>query len=191
MKRIYELIDEYKITPNALYALQRIVDKDIPVNHLINFHVENNLLRSAGLIEDFKLTPKGSELLNALLPKKLKKQKPVFTEWKDKIEEYNNLFPKLRKEGTKVGFRSNPKELLDKFVWFFEQYPEYDWDKVLEATKMYVESFEGDYTYMQLSKYFLKKEDKNRAVTSNLATMCYGIENDIVPDSTGFHYFGP
>ena len=64
---------------------------------------------------------------------------------------------------------------------------------MLNATKKYLESFEqsNDYTYAQTSKYFIKKDDKNKSTTSTLASMCYNIAqgNDTEVDS-GFHYFG-
>jgi hypothetical protein len=45
---------------------------------------------------------------------------------------------------------------------------------------------------MQTSKYFIKKEDKSKSVTSTLATVCYDIsEGNDTEISTGFHYFGP
>lgn len=92
-------------------------------------------------------------------------------------------------------YRTNPKELYDKFIWFFNEYPDYTWELVLQATGQYVKSFQdaSDYTYMQSSKYFIKKEDKNKQVTSTLASMCWNMleGNDVDVTSEGYHYFGP
>jgi hypothetical protein len=83
--------------------------------------------------------------------------------------------------------------LYQRFVWFFTEYPEYTWEDVFVATKKYLAGFEAsvDYTYAQTSKYFIKKDDKNKNIVSTLATMCYNIAqgNDDEIDS-GFHYFG-
>ncbi len=181
----YDVLIDYKITPNALYVLESLNDSSIPHNTLVNFKIEMLFLERAGLIKDNITTLEGLKLLQKL---RKKPKKLTYDEIKDKLEEYNNFFPKIRKDG-KFSVRSNPKELVDKFDWFFNTYPEYDWEKVLAATKIYVDGFEGDYTYIQLSKYFVKKEDKNRNVSSTLASICYDIDTG-VSSETGYHYFG-
>jgi hypothetical protein len=123
-----------------------------------------------------------------------KVSKVKFEDWEEKIKQYNELFPKGKKEGSSVSFRTNPKELYEKFKWFFQEYPEYDWDMVLNATEKYIKVFEEacDYTYMQTSKYFIKKDDKNKVTTSTLSTHCYNIAEGNNEDiSTGTYYFGP
>jgi hypothetical protein len=106
----------------------------------------------------YKLTMEGLSVLREaekcagmIAKQKEKKSKIPFEEWKEKIEEYNNLFPKGRKEGSTISFRTPPKELYARFIWFFAENPEYDWDLVMKATGNYVKAFEeeGDYTYMQ------------------------------------------
>jgi hypothetical protein len=65
---------------------------------------------------------------------------------------------------------------------------------VLTATEKYVKIFEesNDYTFMQTSKYFIKKDDKNRVTTSTLSTHCYNIvEGNDEEISSGTYYFGP
>ena len=45
---------------------------------------------------------------------------------------------------------------------------------------------------MQTSKYFIKKDDKNKVTTSTLSTHCYNIvEGNDEEISTGTYYFGP
>jgi hypothetical protein len=185
MINIYNILVDYKITPNALYVLESLNDNSILHNHLVNFKIEMLFLERSGLMQKGEITQEGFQLLQKIhkKPKKL-----IYEAIKDKLETYNNFFPKIRKDG-KFSVRSNPKELVDKFDWFFNTYPEYDWEKVLEATKIYVDGFEGDYTYIQLSKYFVKKEDKNRNVSSTLASICYDIDTG-VSSETGYHYFG-
>jgi hypothetical protein len=147
----------------------------------------------------YVLTTKGLHLLKEsedilIRNKRIKKNEVPFEDWQEKIIAYNNLFPKGKKEGSSVSFRTNPKELYDKFKWFFQEYPEYDWDLVLHATAKYAATFEesNDYTYMQTSKYFIKKDDKNKVTTSTLSTHCYNIaEGNDEEISTGTYYFGP
>jgi hypothetical protein len=126
--------------------------------------------------------------------KRAKKTEVPFSDWEEQIVKYNEMFPKGKKIGSSVTFRTNPKELFDRFKWFFKEYPEYTWEDVLTATEMYVKVYEdaNDFTYMQTSKYFVKKEDKSKSTTSTMASLIYNIKSGNVDDvDSGFHYFGP
>lgn len=72
------------------------------------------------------------------------------------------LFPEGKKPGTTYYWRDSLpmiarklKTLVAKFNVHFTE------EDALEATKKYVESFNGDYRYMQLLKYFILKSDKS------------------------------
>jgi hypothetical protein len=207
MKEFYDFLKRNDLTPNGHYVLYCMVNNNScdTVNYL---HEQYKLCLNGYLTEvndpvigyTYKLTPRASQIVhesevyicNLGLIKKV--SKISYKDWEEKIKDYNELFPKGRKSGSTVSFRTNPKELYDKFKWFFTEYPEYDWETILRVTKKYVEQFEEgcDYTYMQTSKYFIKKDDKNRVTTSTLATMCYNmIEGNDESISSGFHYFGP
>jgi hypothetical protein len=61
------------------------------------------------------------------------------------------------------------KTLNESFRWFFETY-DYDWDTIIDATRMYVNEYRAnDYMYMQTSQYFISKQDKHRVKHSALA----------------------
>lgn len=92
----------------------------------------------------------------------------------DKLRE---LFPTGRKEGTNYMWRDSTmiiakklKTLAHKFNVTFTD------DEAIEATKKYINSFNGDYRYMQLLKYFILKRDLNKQEeTSQLLSF---IENE-------------
>lgn len=72
------------------------------------------------------------------------------------------LFPKGKKEGTTYAWRDctaviakKLKTLVVKFNFKFTE------EDALEATKKYVDSFNNNYKYMQLLKYFILKTDNN------------------------------
>lgn len=85
----------------------------------------------------------------------------------DKEEDYlrvakkmQEIFPKGRKEGTTYAWRDctaviakKLKTLVVKFGFKFTE------EEALNATKKYVESFNGNYKFMQLLKYFILKND--------------------------------
>lgn len=108
----------------------------------------------------------------------------------DKMRE---LFPKQKKEGTaSTYFRGNNYEIthrLKKFFIFFGN--KYSDEQILEATKKYVDSFHGDYTYMRVLKYFIWKSEAKKMpdsdisveLISDLATM---LENEGATTSASY-----
>ena len=53
------------------------------------------------------------------------------------------------------------KEVSNKLKRFFVYFGEtYSDSQIISATKRYVQSFNGDYRYMRLLKYFIWKNDK-------------------------------
>lgn len=209
MKDLYDYLVREGVTPNGLFILHATHNGYMYPNYVNFKHEQYRLSLSGYLVEVksesttyntiYKITDKGLHLLRestniVAKMKPAKKSEVPFSEWETKIQEYNEIFPKGKKDGASISFRTNPKDLFDRFKWFFKEYPEYTWDDVLTATKKYVEAFEvsQDYKYLQTSKYFIKKEDKSKSINSTLATMCYNMkEGNDEEINTGFHYFGP
>lgn len=202
MKKLFDELLINKVTPNGLLVLYATYNKSLEYVSLVNFRHEQHRLQLTGYLQHedgvYNITDKGLHLLRECEQtigkiQKAKKKNIPFSEWEEQIAKYNDLFPKQKKPGSNYYFRTAPKELFSRFKWFFLEYPEYTWDDVFEATKKYVNSHEeaGDYTYMQLNKYFIKKDDKNRSTTSALATEIFNMHN--APDeeiNTGTYYFG-
>lgn len=70
------------------------------------------------------------------------------------------LFPAGKKEGTSQYFRGNKKDVSLKLKKFFKLYGNaYTDEQILDATKKYVESFNGRYNYMRVLKYFIWKNE--------------------------------
>ena len=71
------------------------------------------------------------------------------------------VFPKEKKAGTNHYFRGNLKDTSLKLKKFFKLYGNrYSDEQVINAAKAYVESFNGNYTYMRILKYFIWKDEK-------------------------------
>lgn len=75
------------------------------------------------------------------------------------VSEMRELFPKGMKHGS-AAWRGNVRELSLRMKKFFKLYGEYSNDDILDATKRYVESFNGSYTFMRILKYFILKSEK-------------------------------
>jgi len=72
-------------------------------------------------------------------------------------EKLRELFPAGKKPGYAYTWRDSISCIADRLKKFFMKYGEYTDEQVIEATKAYVASFNGNYTYMQLLKYFIWK----------------------------------
>ncbi len=71
------------------------------------------------------------------------------------------IFPKGKKEGTNVYWRGNLKDNKLRLKKFFKLYGDrFSDEKIIEATRNYVSSFNGNYSYMRVLKYFIWKDTK-------------------------------
>lgn len=99
-----------------------------------------------------------------------------FTELATKLRE---LYPAGRKEGTTYLWRGTTMEVAKKLKTLVVKYGyRLNAEEVINATKEYISSFNGNYRYMQLLKYFILKSvrdaDGNIEVKSELMSF---IEN--------------
>lgn len=69
------------------------------------------------------------------------------------------IFPKQKKLGTCHYFRGNRKDIILRLKKFFKLYGKYTDEQIVAAAKKYVESFNGDYSYMRILKYFIWKDE--------------------------------
>lgn len=67
------------------------------------------------------------------------------------------LFPAGKKSGYAYTWRDSPSCIADRLRKFTAKYGDYSDEDIVAATKKYVDSFNGDYKYMQLLKYFIWK----------------------------------
>lgn len=68
-------------------------------------------------------------------------------------------YPTGKKEGTNYQWRDSSSIIASRLMKLFDKYPEPPKkEDVVKATKEYVQSFNGNYTYMQLLKYFISKK---------------------------------
>lgn len=75
-------------------------------------------------------------------------------------EEMQELFPKGKKPGTKLMWRDSKPIIAKRLKAIVKKYNAVFTDtQAIEATKKYVESFNGDYQFMQVLKYFISKRN--------------------------------
>ena len=81
--------------------------------------------------------------------------------------EMQEIFPLGKKEGTSQYYRGNKKEIALKIKKFFKLYGHYTDEQILQATQKYVDSFNGNYTFMRVLKYFIIKDVRKQGEEVN------------------------
>ena len=101
------------------------------------------------------------------------------SEFTELATELREIYPAGRKDGTTYMWRGTTAEVAKKLKTLVVKYGyTINREDVLKATKEYVNSFNGNYRYMQLLKYFILKSvrdaDGNVDIKSELMSL---IEN--------------
>lgn len=126
----------------------------------------------------WRLTNKGTETLNSTI---IDSDKPKGREDDFSLEiaaKLKEIFPKGKKDGTNYYWAEGTALIVRRLKLFFKKYEEYIenefkeessnlskeefnkfiGDKIVYAASKYVNSFNGNYRYMKLLKYFILKE---------------------------------
>lgn len=72
-------------------------------------------------------------------------------------KQLQSLFPAGKMPGTPYYYKSNTREVAAKLKKFFEIYGNYSDEDVINATKRYIASFNGNYKFLPMVKYFILK----------------------------------
>ena len=170
------VLEKYNITLEEFLWLL-LNRKDVNVKQLTDSLV-NKGIADRSILDSAKpiLSDKSSALISSILIDSDKSIKNKDAEFEELAKEMQELYPKGRKSGTTYYWRGSLIEITKKLKTLVVKYNvELNREKILEATKSYIQSFNGDYTKMRLLKYFILKTDKdadgNINVTSDLMTL--------------------
>jgi len=187
MTELNKLLIGKEVTPNEFYIIECLNDE---VNSkLVNNHLELRKLKVGGYILNGHLTEKALDLIKSVSSlsiasnvkaKKKSKETPELVlgeSYASDINKYNQIYPN-RKLDTGKQARSHIKNIISGFMWFFKTY-DYTWKEIYKATAMYVEERRRkDYTYMQNSQYFIRKQNTDKTWNSSLADYCMSIRDN-------------
>ena len=127
------------------------------------------LIKGDGL---FFLTNKGEKALKAII-REDKNRTDISERVEKLVPELQDIFPKGKKEGTNSYWKGNKEDIKRRLIKFLEKYGDYEDEVIIKATKKYVDSFNGNYSFMRLLQYFIYKisnVEGVQTVTSDLAT---------------------
>lgn len=75
-------------------------------------------------------------------------------------EGMREIFPSGKKPGTDYYWKDSTPLIAERLSLFIKKYGDtYTDEEILNATRKYVESFNGNYKFMHLLKYFISKKD--------------------------------
>lgn len=127
----------------------------------------NNLIERGLIRKDDDIFEKGYQINEAFLNKieaALLSRDPDVPEERRLDElatKLMEIYPRGKKEGTTTYWRGNKKEIREKLQKFFKLYgSKFTDEQILKATQDYVTSFNGDYSYMRVLKYFIMKDER-------------------------------
>lgn len=113
-------------------------------------------------VNKYTICIKGSRLLKEIVAKSKHTLAPCnYTELELRTfaQELIDLYPSGGLEGNGLQYQSNATDVSTALRNFFSVYGHCPLETVKEATINYIESFEGDYTYIRLLKNFIFKID--------------------------------
>ena len=143
------------------------------INNSIDLAASEELLIQKGFITSantdlfpqskWRITNNGKEIVNAVILDSEQSLKPEesLTELAKKLKE---IFPKGKKAGTNYYWSDGIALIVRRLKLFFKKYDNiYTNEQIIQAAEKYVSSFNGNYTYMKLLKYFILKEKVDAA----------------------------
>ena len=157
-----EVLKKYGLSLNE-FLLLYLCSRETDINNVANSLVEKRLADKS-LKEEFVVVVSDNikELIATILVDSAKvvlNKNSDFMELADKMRE---IFPAGRKPDTTSYWRDSTQLITRKLSTLVTKFDiSFTEEEALTATRRYVESFNGDYRFMQLLKYFILKTDKN------------------------------
>lgn len=120
--------------------------------------IEHDGYDSLKRMKNPKLTDKGVELAENLILNSEFNVPEYKNRFENLAEKLRELYPKGKKPGTAYMWRDSNAIIAKKLKALTKKYGDcFTDEQAIEATKKYVESFNGNYQFMQLLKYFISK----------------------------------
>lgn len=162
-------IKEYKISFDSLLILLGIYF-NTPIRVL---EYPEELTGYYGINPDLNkpyLTQKGVNAVEYIFLKSEYTDKKENKSLEELAESLRDIYPKGKKPGTAYMWRDSTAYIVKRLQAFEKKYGKFDHDDIIKATQKYVNSFNGNYGYMQLLKYFIFKDDTSQLLSyiSNL-----------------------
>lgn len=165
-------LDKERITasglslPEAVLLLFLNFEQSEP--QALNNLLDRNLLKRTSIQEitktgvKFRLTAEGENVLKSYFSDtESKHPEPEADRLSKLAKQLKEIFPKGRKDGTTQYWAEGNALIIRRLKLFFKKYgTDYTDEQIVSAARAYVNSFNGDYRFMRVLKYFILKEVK-------------------------------
>ena len=125
-----------------------------------------NMLNREILVDtgEYQVTQHWSDVLDEIISDSSGKVEKSDKELLELAKQMRELYPQGKMKDrygrmTPYYYRCNNGEVVKKLKKFFTIFGNYSDEELLDATRRYVASFQGNYTGMRLIKYFILKDD--------------------------------
>ena len=152
---------KHKMTPvEVLFALA-IRSSESPLGELLNMENREILVKDRDV---YRITMHWSDVLDEILSDSSGSVEKTDEELLELAKQMRELYPQGKMKNrfgqlTPYYYRCNNSEVVKKLKKFFTIFGNVSDEEILDATKRYVASFQGNYTGMRLIKYFILKDD--------------------------------
>jgi hypothetical protein len=93
-------------------------------------------------------------------------------------DELREIYPGGKIPGTSYYYKGNKVDIVKKLKSFFRRYgTDYTNEQIIDATKRYIASFNGNYMYLKLLKYFIWKDERRDGEIIQSSMLADWIEN--------------
>lgn len=133
--------------------------KKVDINEIINSLVEKKVA-GRDLFSDNSLVlgSKTKQLIEKIILESNDSVKNNTERIKNLAKTLQDMYIQGKKAGTQDYFKGSSAEIIQRLKRFFAEYGEFTDEQIIEATKKYIASFNGDYKFAQLLKYFISKK---------------------------------
>lgn len=156
------ILDKYGLTIGefmVLYMSANSIDYDQCCDEVVAKGLADKNLFSEGKIV---LSDNTKELVDTIAIDSDKSVVDRDDEFIELAKELRDLYPQGRKDGTTYMWRGTTAEIAKKLKTLVVKYKySFTREQVINATKEYVQSFNGNYRFMKLLKYFILKAEKD------------------------------
>ena len=171
-------IEEALVLIGLKYSSQEVFQKLNKERFLLNL--------GSSIFEEetkYKLSRKANEALSCILAESTNAVAKRVTNIEELADKLRDIYPNGKILNTNYYYRCNRQDIINKLKTFFKMYgTKYTDEQIINATQKYVNSFNGNYAYLKLLKYFIWKDErlKGESVQSLLADF---IENESAEDA--------
>jgi hypothetical protein len=159
----------------VLYLNSKNIDIDKTINSIIEKKVAGKDLFNPNAVV---LSSNSRKLLEEIILDSDKTVAKNNKRLENLAEKLRELYPEGKKQGTQYYWRDSNSVIVKKLKALVKKYGDcFTDEQAINATKKYVESFNGNYQFMQLLKYFISKNVVKGGEVEETSQLLSYIEN--------------